>query len=170
MKGAHMKRWLVAADELLARIEKTLVLVLFALLVAMLTFNIVARNLFHQSFQKTLETAPVLVLWLALIGSTLALKQRRHIKLELLLRFCRPRLRLMARRATSLFGMAVMGILLAAAVQFVRNEIAIFGPWGWTSIIFPLFFAVVLFRYLLRLVNSAQDPQPSAAPAPVDPF
>ena len=136
---------------------------------AILTFNIVSRNLFHLSFQKTLETAPILVLWLALIGSTLALKQRRHIKLDLLLRFCSPRWRLAAHKATSLFGIAVMGILLAAAVQFVRNEIAIFGPWGWTSIIFPLFFAVALFRYVVRLLNSAQAPQPSAPLSLADP-
>ena len=85
------------------------------MLILMIGFNILSRNLFNYASQQVLETLPVLVLWLALIGSTLALKKQRHIKIELLLRFCSRRIRYMAHIATGLFGMVVMGILLFCA-------------------------------------------------------
>ena len=138
-------------DDGLAIVEKYLVVVLYAMLILMIGFNILARNLFNYAPQKALEMLPVLVLWLALIGSTLAIKQQRHIKIELLLRFCSRRIRCMAHIATCIFGMAVMGILLWVSLNFIKNEVDIFGPWGWASIIFPIFFLISFFRYGARI-------------------
>ena len=87
------------------------------------------------------------------IGSTLALKYHRHIKLEILLRFCTERIRFIANIAASAFGMGVMGILAWASLEFVKNEVGIFGPWGWVSVIFPIFFSVSFFRYFVRIVG-----------------
>lgn len=126
---------------------------LFSLLVVLIAFNIVSRNLFHLSFQKILEIAPAFVLWLALLGSSLALKSQRHIRLELILRFCSYPVRYVAGILTGLFGMAVMGILFYASLGFVDNEIDIFGRWGWLAVIFPLFFALSCFRYLTLVIN-----------------
>ena len=116
-----------------------------------LPFNIFSRNLLHISFQSLLELSPALVLWLALIGSTLAMKNDRHIKLEILLRFCPASIRRVAHVATSLFGLGVMGILFLASLKFVTNEISIFGGAGYVSVIFPVFFILVFFRYGVRL-------------------
>jgi len=129
------------------------VVLLFSLLVVLIVFNIVSRNLFHLSFQKILEIAPAFVLWLALLGSSLALKSRRHIRLELLLRFCPSPVRHAAGILTGLFGMTVMGILFYASLAFLDNEIDMFGRWGWLSVIFPLFFALSCFRYLTLVIN-----------------
>ncbi|MFC1858917.1 TRAP transporter small permease [Thermodesulfobacteriota bacterium] len=147
-------RFIRKIDDVLEVIERSLVVLLFSALILSISFNIISRNLFHVSFQKILEVAPAMVLWLALIGSTLALKNKRHIKLEILLRFCPTSFRYVANIATSLFGMAVMGILVFAALEFVKSEISIFGPWGWISIIFPIFFTLCFFRYLTRVLYS----------------
>ena len=139
-------------DDSLATIEKCLVILLYAMLVLMIGFNILSRNLFNFTSQQVLETLPVLVLWLALIGSTLAIKNQRHIKIELLLRFCSRRIRFAAHIATGLFGMAVMGILLWVSFDFVNSEIEMFGPWGLVSVIFPMFFAISVFRFTAGIV------------------
>lgn len=140
-------------DDLLEAVEKLILVVLFWSLILLIFFNIISRNLFHISFQKIFELSPALVLWLALLGSTLALKYRRHIKLEVLLRFCSIRIRFIANIAASAFGMVVMGILARASLEFVKNEVGIFGPWGWVSVIFPLFFVLSFFRYFVRMVG-----------------
>jgi len=140
-------------NELLTVIEKILIILLFSALVLLITFNIISRNLFHVSFQKILEIAPTLVLWLALVGSTLALKNQRHIKLELLLRYFPERLRFTAGIVTCTFGITIMGILFFASLEFVKNEIEIFGRWGWCSVIFPFFFASSLFRYFALIFD-----------------
>jgi TRAP-type C4-dicarboxylate transport system permease small subunit len=141
--------WLVRIDNTLEKIEKALVIFFFAALVAMIAANILARNLFGISFQKILEISPAIVLWLSLLGATLALKSRRHIKLEVLLRYTDRRMRRLAHVVGGLFGALVMGFLFAASLTFAENEIAIFGLRGLSAIVFPLFFAVSFLRCLL---------------------
>jgi len=141
-------------DEFLAVFEKSLVVALFSALILLITFNVISRNLFQVSFQKILETSPSLVLWLALLGSTLALRKQRHIKLEILLRFCSDKFKTFAVVTVSGFGMTVMGILFWVSIEFVGNEIVIFGKWGSVSIIFPMFFAISFFRYFIQLMNN----------------
>jgi len=149
-------RFIRKFDEFLAVFEKSLVIAIFSALILLITFNVISRNLFQISFQKILEISPSLVLWLALLGSSLALRNQRHIKLEILLRFCSEKVRTFAIIAVSSFGMAVMGILFWVSIEFVVNETVIFGKWGWISIIFPMFFAISFFRYFFQLMNNME--------------
>jgi C4-dicarboxylate transporter, DctQ subunit len=140
-------------DNFFAACEKGLVVILFSTLVGLIVFNIITRNIFHSSFQNALEITPAFVLWLALLGSTLALKQQRHIRLELLLRVCSPGTKRVAVVLTSGFGLGVMGVLFFSSLAFVKNEVAIFGGVGWLSVIFPIFFALSSFRYLTHMIR-----------------
>ena len=147
-------------DNYLALFEKSLVVTLYSALILVITFNIFTRNIFDYSSQKILEIAPAFVLWLALTGATLALKNQRHIKIELLLRFCNEQIRFLANITSCVFGMAVMGVLFWASLAFIKNELAIFGPRGWISFIFPLFFAISFFRYTARIIYLMAAPDP----------
>lgn len=139
-------------DNALALIEKWVIILCFALLVFFIVFNILSRNIFHLPSHKIFEAGPHLVLWIALLGASLAFKQQRHIRLELVLRYCSDRFRQWAAVAVGLFGASVMGILLYTSTVFVKNEIAMFGSWGRLSFIFPVFFGMALFRYLTGLL------------------
>lgn len=153
-------------DHALSVAERSLVVVLFAALVSAIGINVVSRNVFHRSFQWLLEYSPSLVLWLALMGSTLGLRTNRHIRLEVLLRFVSPGARRLARRVTALFGMAVMGILGAASFSFVSGEVAIFGARGWAAVVFPIFFFLALFRFFIHLLApDAAAPETGAVDA-----
>lgn len=140
-------------DNALAIAERVLIVIAFSLLILLVSANIVLRNLFGISFQAVLEAAPALVMWLALLGATLAMKNDGHIKLELFLRYCPDRVRRGARRASSLFGLIVSGALGIASFSFVYNEIDMFGSWGYVAIIFPVFFAILTFRFLKRMID-----------------
>jgi TRAP-type C4-dicarboxylate transport system permease small subunit len=146
-------------DGLLAFVEKAVVVVLFASLVLLISINIFLRNLFDISIQTILELSPVLVLWISLTGATLALKTGRHIKLEILLRYVKDTTRLICRVISGLFGTIVMAILFFASISFVKNEWAIFGIRAATSIVFPLFFAISCFRYLLSSLKAIAEPE-----------
>ena len=141
-------------DRFLATCECALAVVLFTGLVGVLTLNILMRNLAHATLPNTFEIAATLVLWLALVGGSLALRDRRHIKIEFLLRFLPPTWQCWADLAVSLFGIVVMGVLMVTALFFTHNEVAIFGRSGWTTIVFPLFFALAAFRFALQLVGA----------------
>ena len=142
-------------DSGLALAEKIIVVALFFSLVASIAINIVARNIFQISFQYLLEIGPSLVLWLALIGSTLALRENRHIRIELVLRYCPTQLTALAGRLCGVFGMVIMAILGYGSLEFVTNEVAIFGAKGWLSVIFPVFFIIAFFRFFTQVLAPA---------------
>jgi TRAP-type C4-dicarboxylate transport system permease small subunit len=138
-------------DDIIARVEKSLVIFLFSLLILSIFFNIISRDFFQRSFHNLTEISPALVLWLALMGASLCLKDGGHIKIEIALRFFSDRWVAAANVTVSLFGMAVTGILAVAACQFVSGETAIFGVKGLSAIIFPCFFSLSFFRFFLQL-------------------
>ena len=164
-----MTRLIQRLDDTLARIEKCVIGVCFTLLVAAVLFGILSRNLFHLPSHRIFESAPSLVLWMALLGASLALKQRRHIRLELVLRYSNETIRRWAARVVNLFGAAVMAGLLITSVEFVRNEIAMFGGWGWLAMIFPIFFGSTAFRYLAALLVPSSSNPASDSPAQGEP-
>ena len=157
-----MTRFIQRLDDTLALIEKSAVIICFTLLILFVLFNILSRNLFHLPSHRIFETAPNLVLWLALLGASLALRRHRHIRLELILRFCSDRIRYWAGRGVNLFGALIMGILLFTSFEFVRNEVAMFGNWGRLAVIFPVFFGSTGFRYLAAALFPADSPDGDA--------
>jgi TRAP-type C4-dicarboxylate transport system permease small subunit len=147
-------------DRFLSACECLLAIGLFVALMGVLTLNILLRNLAGTSLPGTFDIAASLVLWLALVGGSLALRDRRHIKIEFLCRLLHAKGRRWADRAVSLFGLVVMGALLVTAVFFTRNEIAIFGRSGWKAVIFPSFFALAAFRFALHLLGALSARHP----------
>ena len=141
-------------DLVLSWVEKGSAVFLFSLLIILIAFNIVSRNLFGTSFEEILKASPLLVLWLALVGSLLALRENRHIKIEIFLRLTSVRIRYAARIISSVFGMVVTGVLLIASFEFVNNEISVFGSGGFLAVIFPLFFSGSFFRFFIQLIDS----------------
>ena len=166
-----MKRFIQQLDGTLAVIEKSAVIICYTLLVAFVLFSILSRNFLHLPSHRIFESAPGLVLWLALLGASLALRQQRHIRLELVLRYCSTRLRRRVARLVNLFGAVVMGALLITSFEFVRNEVAMFGGWGRMAVIFPIFFASTGFRYLTfalfpNAIAPKDNPNPQVTPSP----
>lgn len=152
-----MSKWVVILDSGLEKIERFFAVMLYLLLIGMISVTIIARNLFHFSSHRLLELAPTVVLWLALVGASLALKHHRHIKIELLLRLLPKRTRFAAIVLTNLFAMIVTALLAWVAVPFVLNEAALFGSWGWVAVCFPVFFGIAFLRFFLDLLGLRQE-------------
>ena len=143
-------------DGLLAAFEKGLAVLLTAALILSAAAAVVARDLLRIPSQNLLEAAPLLVLWLALIGASLALDAGRHIRLELAMRLMPPAARRAARLVVGLSGAVLMGLLGYLAVDFVRGEIDLFGPRGWAAVIFPIFFAAAALRFLVQAATGLE--------------
>lgn len=130
-----------------------MIVALFSILTAFIAIAIFARNVLHTAAHGLLELSPVAVLWLALAGAGLALKYQRHIKIDLLQRYLPPRWSQLSVIVTSLFGMLVMGVLAYSSVEFIINEISLFGARGWLSVCFPIFCLTAFFRFFLRMIS-----------------
>ena len=137
-------------DQGLAALERSLAVLLTAALVLTMAGTVVGRHLIRISAPKLLEAAPLLMLWLALVGASLALQSGRHIRLELAMRLMPPVVRRMARVVAGLCGLTLMGFLAYLAVDFVHGEIELFGPRGWAAVIFPFFFTATALRFAIQ--------------------
>lgn len=148
-----MLKWMVQIDNAIERVERVVLVSLFTLLISLVCINIFSRNILHMASHSLLELAPNVVLWLALVGGTLALKQQRHIKIELLLRFLPPAVQWLAVILTCLFAMGVCALLAFAGIAFVWNEVALFGLRGCLAGCYTLFFSLAFLRFLFRLLH-----------------
>jgi TRAP-type C4-dicarboxylate transport system permease small subunit len=144
---------MVQVNRSLTAIEQTLAVGLLAMLILVSAFNIMSRNLMGRSYGWLQTAEPTLVLWIALVGATLALGQQRHIRLETLVRFWQPVWQMRARMTAAAAGTLVMGLLTVTAAQFAASEIELFGPSGWLAAPLPLFFLVCSARYLLLTIS-----------------
>lgn len=154
-----MPKWMVQIDNTIERVERAVLVSLFTLLISLVCINIFSRNILHFTSHDLQELAPNVVLWLALVGGTLALKQQRHIKIELLLRFFPPTAQRLAISLTCLFAMAVCTVLAFAGIPFVWNEVALFGLRGCLAGCYTFFFSLAFWRFLFRLLSVVQHPK-----------
>lgn len=155
-----MLGWISKIDDGLEKIERALAIGLLSLLISLICINIITRNIFQWASHALLELSPTVVLWLALVGATLALKHHRHIKIELLLRFLPPAGKRIATGLTRLFAMGICALLAWASVTFVYNEVILLGAKGWLAACFPIFFGTAFFRFVIdfiRLCSTAES-------------
>lgn len=139
-------------DNLLEKFEKLLLIGLFSALIILMTLNIIQRNIFGQSSQEILEFLPTMVMWISLVGASLALREGKHISMELLLRFMPQNTKDILHRFAAVFGCLTMLIGLYLSKDFMVGELKIFGVKGYVSLIIPLFFATGAFRYIVLAV------------------
>ena len=144
-------------DAGLALVERVLAVVITVALVLAVAGAVVARHLARIPTQNLMEAAPLLVLWLALVGASLGLGQGRHLRLELALRLLPPAVGRVAGMAVGLFGVALMGFLGFLSIDFVRGEIDLFGLRGWAAAVFPLFFGAAALRFGIQTGAAASD-------------
>lgn len=140
-------------DNWLEKIEKVALVALFSALIIAMAVNIIQRNVFGQSSQLTQELMPMTVLWISLMGASLALRQGKHISMELFLRFVSPSMKVHLLRISGVFGAFVMAVGFYLALDFMKGELKIFGARGYISSIIPIFFATAFFRYVVQIVH-----------------
>lgn len=129
--------------------ERTLIVAFYAILVLGMLLNIILRNVGVMTISQISEFAPGAVLWLALLGASQAIAVDRHIKLEFLLRFIKPKLAIILRTATDVLAIVVMAILFYLSLFFVKEELTLLPRTGWLSVIFPFFFFSSGLRFFL---------------------
>ena len=144
---------LARIDDLIEKIERALLIAVFSTLILFMTYSIIERNVFGHSSQMVQEHMPTLVAWISLLGASLGLKQGKHIRMELSLRFLPQPIQRVMHRFGGAFAALIMGLGLYLCWNFMSNELKIFGSRGYLSLIFPIFFALATFRFMLQVVR-----------------
>ena len=154
-----MNRW-ERLNEIIARIEKYIVVVLLSLMMALPLLQIVLREFFGTGLSWGHVLVPYLVLWVVFIGASLATKEGRHINMEVFSRWASDRGNTYLKGLSHLCSIFICGLLTYAASKFIYFEAQMGSttmfriPIWIPELIIPIAFGLMTFRFALRFART----------------
>lgn len=149
-------------DRGIAKVETALLvlLVLFLLLFAFL--QVVLRNIFDSGIAWADIFNRSMVLWVGFLGATLSAREDRHLSLEVLTKFLPEKLKPFIQLIVTSFVIVVCAMLTHYSYLFYVDQITFEAsdllfegfPKAYFTVIFPLGFAVLTFRYAVKWLEN----------------
>lgn len=141
-------------------LERSAVVVSFAALLLLGLLQIILRNVFASGLLGTDELLRHLVLWIGFLGASLATREQRHLRIDILARVLPTRYQPWLDCVTHLLALAGCVLLAQAAWAFVREEWSAgtmlatgIAAWIAQSII-PLGFCLMACRFAIHVINA----------------
>ena len=153
-----MQAW----QQRLHRAEDALLVTLLSLMIGLATTQILLRNLFESGIVWIDPVLRVLVLWLGLLGATVATRNNKHISIDLLSRYVDGNLNRLLQAAVEQVSAWTCLVIAAHGFNWVRLDFvdgleAFSGIPAWLlEVIVPLSFGLIGLRYLLMSFESAR--------------
>ena len=147
--------WWRRTDEVIDRVEQTLITILLSLMIAIAFLQIVLRNIFATGITWADPLVRNLVLWVGFVGAAIATREGKHITIDLLPQWVPQQVKTIIGVIIQLFAAFICGLLTFAAVKFVRNEslmgsISFAGIPAWVpQLILPITFGIMALRFCL---------------------
>lgn len=147
--------WWGRTDEVIDRVEQTLITILLSLMIAIAFLQIVLRNIFATGIAWADPLVRNLVLWVGFVGAAIATKEGKHITIDVLPQWVPQQVKTIIGIIIKLFAAFICGLLTFAAVKFVRNEalmgsITFVGVPAWVpQLILPITFGIMALRFCL---------------------
>jgi len=154
-----MHRW-ERVDEIVGRLEQTLVSILLSVMIIIAFLQIVLRNLFATGLTWGDPLVRNLVLWVGFIGAAIATREGKHISIDVVSQWVPPRRKIVIEVIINLSSFIICGLLTFAAVKFVRNEalmgsVTFRGISSWIlELILPITFGLMTLRYGFRSLKT----------------
>ena len=149
-------RWL---DERISRVENVLITVLLTLMILTAFSQIVLRNFFATGIDWGDPLVRYLVVWVAFIGAAVAVREGKHITIDVLSRWITGAGKVPVQAVSCFFSAAICGLLTLAAVKFVIFE-AQMGttvffelPVWIPELIIPITFGLMTIRFTAIFLN-----------------
>lgn len=146
-------------DEWLAKAESGFLVFLLFLMVFLAIVQVILRNLFDFGFLWTDLFLRQLVLWVGFLGASLAVRERRHIAIDVLPQFIAPRFKPFMQILVCFCTGLISVFLAMAAWKFVRLEMEFptilfleLPAWIFQTIL-PFSLIVIALRYFLQGID-----------------
>jgi len=139
--------------------EDSLLVVLLISMIVLASSQIIMRNMFDSGLVWVDPLLRVMVLWLGLLGATVASRNNKHIRIDLLTHFFSNRVRQVMQIVAGLFTAIVSGLIAWHGARWVLLDFqeGITGFSGLPSwaleIIIPFAFSLISVRYLLYTLH-----------------
>ena len=147
-------------DSILAVVERALLVLLLSGLIGLGFLQMLLRNLFASGLFWADEVLRHVVVWLGMLGASLATREQKHVNFDVLARWLPPWYQLWCTLLINLIAVLVCMLLYAAAWRFIQDERAAgtrlaFGVAAWVvQYIFPLGFLAMALRFVLHVFST----------------
>lgn len=154
-----MQKLLKFIDKSLGLVENAFIVAIVTVMVLLSFLQLVLRNFFDYGILWGDTFLRHLVLWVGFIGASLATRDEKHINIDLLGRITPKKYLPYLRIVIDLMTMLVCIFLARAGYVFLRYEIEantiLFNnvPAWYFQLIIPLGFALIGFRFLLKILE-----------------
>jgi C4-dicarboxylate transporter, DctQ subunit len=154
-----VRRWI----DRLHRVEDGLLALLLTIMIVLAGTQILLRNFFDSGFVWIDPLLRVLVLWLGLIGATVATRHNRHIRIDLLSRYFKRNTHRLIQAMVGQVSAWTCLVIAWHGVDWIRLDyseaviwFADIPAWAVESIV-PLAFALIGLRYLLLSIDTGRQ-------------
>ena len=148
-------------DEWLAKAESGFLVFLLFLMVFLAFGQVILRNFLNSGLLWTDIFLRQLVLWVGFLGASLAVRERRHISIDVLPQFIPTRYKPFVQVLVNFSAGLISVFLTIASWKFVQMEIEYptilfldLPAWIFQTIL-PVSFAVISLRYFLHLFDDS---------------
>jgi len=107
-------------ERVMVTLNRWIVIAMMAVMVLLVFMNVVSRYIFNHSIIWAEEVSQYLMVWVAFLGAGLALRQGRHVAVEMLQDRLPPTARRMTRHLVALLLIVFMGILTVLGFRFAH--------------------------------------------------
>ena len=146
--------------SLYERLEEILLVFLAVLMVSLGFLQILFRNLISIGIVWVDPLVRHLVLWVALLGASIATRENRHISIDVLSTYLSPALRQRVQGALQLFSALICLLLVHPAIRFLQDDyqpgkfLALGIPLWLSQTIMPVIMAVLGVRFLVQGIRN----------------
>ncbi len=146
-------------DDILARIETVLLISLLTFMISLAFLEVILRNLFSYGIVWGDIFLRYLVIWIALLGASLATREGRHINIDIISRYLSWRWKTLTEVVVNIVSATVCIFLSVAAWKFITDEWQSGGilfnniPAWIMEIILPSAFILITFRFIIRAIE-----------------
>ena len=153
-----MKLWYLL-DETISRVEQVLIASLLTVMILLAFSQIVLRNFFATGIDWGDSLVRYLVVWVGFIGAAIAVREGKHITIDILSRWVSGAASRTLRSISHFFSAAICGMLTWAAIKFIIFEAQMGGttfidiPVWVPELIIPVTFGMMALRYTFHLLR-----------------
>lgn len=144
--------------------ERWALLIFYLMLVATMTIEVIRREVFSYSSIWGEEVVRYCFIYLCWIGAAAAVRERAHIRIDVILNYLPPR----GKALIYIFGDLVMLALAALALWLSIETVEVSWKYGsvshglrvsmvWFLMAVPIGFSLMVFRLLQSLVRDLRD-------------
>jgi tripartite ATP-independent transporter DctM subunit len=150
--------WLARLDSALGLIVEIPTALLVLVEIFVLLGGVIARYVFHNPIIWSDELAALLFLWLAMLGSVVALRRAEHMRMTAFVGMLSPPARALLDVVAIVAALTFLVLIIHSAYEFAVDEIPVTTPAmeissAWRATALPVGFALMIVIAALRLLE-----------------